>query len=167
MNGRSISLEGEDVIDGGLTWTPATDAFHLDANLAKILGFSDRGVVVDGAVYRACIHPADRERLREMGQAGLLARKPVRTTYSLRDRHGNFRDVRSDGFWIENEAGEVIATCQRIVELDDATETRADKVADLALQIVKLVAGAEGQSATALSDQIQIHLLRLDAEAMS
>ncbi|WP_279482111.1 PAS domain-containing protein [Aureimonas sp. SK2] len=164
MDGRSISLESETVIDGGLTWTPATDSFHLDANLAVILGFSDRGLVVDGPVFRACIHPADRERLRELGKSSLISRRPVKTTYALRDRYGTYRDVRSDGFWIENESGEVIATCQRIVEIDYANEARADQVADLAIHIVKLVAGAEGQSAKAVSEQIQIHLLRLDAE---
>lgn len=153
--------------DGGLTWTPATDIFHLDANLAQNLGLSDNSIAVDGVTFRACIHPTDRARLREIGKKGLALQQPVKVTYSLRNRHGEYRDVRSEGFWISNEAGEVIATCQRIVEVDYESDARADRVADLALQIVRLVAGAEGQTAQAVAEQIQVHLLRQDVEMQS
>lgn len=153
-----------DRFDGGLTWTPATDTFHLDANLAQNLGLSDVSIVVTGETYRACIHPTDRARLRELGREGLILKQPVRTTYSLRNRHGEYRDIRSDGFWISNEAGDIVATCQRIVEVDYESDEKADRVADLALQIVRLVAGSEGQSARAVAEQIQVHLLRQDAE---
>lgn len=157
-------MDQDDKLDGGLTWTPATDMFHLDANLARNLGLSSDSIAVDGETFRACIHPADRMRLREIGERNLASRTPVRVSYALRDRHGHYRDVRSDGFWITNEAGDTVATCQRIVELDEDGEARSDKVADLALQIVRLVAGSEGQSMKSLAERIQIHLLRQDAE---
>ncbi|WP_061930091.1 PAS domain-containing protein [Aureimonas sp. AU22] len=152
-------------IDGGLVWCPKGDKFHLDANLASILGVSTQSVVLDGEEYRTYVHPNDLPNVRRIAQAAIVAREPLRLTYALRDRFGVYRDVKVEGFWIENEAGELQATCNRIVERDDADETSADRIADLALQIMTLAAGGQGLPVKLMAEHILIHLMRQDADA--
>lgn len=151
-------------IDGGFTWYPKTDTIRLDYHLAAALGFSTNGASIAATKFRELIHPGDLPGVERKAEAAVASRSPMRLAFAVKDRFGDYRDVKIEGFWLEDEDGDLYATCNRVLELDDAEDTAADRIAEHALQIMKISAGRQGLPVKLMAEHILVHLMRQDAE---
>jgi len=107
-------------------WNPHTETSLYSGNSEKILGYSLEEITGDRTNWSELIHPDDQQAFNQQVKQITTNKEPFHLEYRMRRKDGSYIVVQDDGYFLFDEAGEVMSLLGFVGDISDRKQLEAE-----------------------------------------